>query len=124
MKRRSFLSILGLAPLAPAMVAVAAPAAASPTARKASDLVLNDFSLQYDEFGRPFRAAASRELVVEGSITADKIVANAVTANQLSAGSITASKIDCGSCVVNRGYLQPDGSYVFRAIDLVSGKFV
>ncbi|HEV8034389.1 hypothetical protein [Yoonia sp.] len=53
----------------------------------------------YHNFLRP---AVSGELIVDGSITADKIVANAVTAGKIATGAISAEKIATGAIVSDK----------------------
>lgn len=85
MKRRSFLIMLGLAPIVPSAAKMAEasietrPILANPI--KARSLVLTDFSLQFDEFGNPFRAKTTAELIVVHAITADRICCPSCTIN-------------------------------------------
>lgn len=90
MNRRSLLALLGGAPLAAFVPKIAEAAIEAVDTPKKVDLI------------------------VSGSIQADRLVAN----------RITGSKIQVGSCVVNVGEHQPDGSVVWKLKDLVSGKFV
>lgn len=82
MKRRSFLSVLGLAPLASALAAVAAPAEVSVNDKTA--LNAENAGKLLDEYH-------------------GKISAGTITASMIAANSITADKISCPSCTINHG---------------------
>ncbi len=72
--------------------------ASHPVVATATDLTI------YDLF---VRRANNGELIVDGSITANKILANTITAGQIAAGAIVASKIAIGAILDDNLMIDP-----------------